>query len=407
MSKLSTLKLKRTRDSGLASYNPTPWTTTTGPYDPQFQQMLIDNGVYPKGYRMVDGSKPTKPNNFNSIMDRLQRERLSMSPSQFSEAAFEEFQDKNDQATSESKVMSNVVPVITGAEVHYGETEDNKLFTSMETFAPGLRMAQPDKYHGARPEQVDARVRRDLDKYIIPTSNTSLPVVPNFFFEAKCGTGRHDVLQRQVMNDSAYGARAMFQLQNYGKETPEYDGNAYTIGSSYHSGAGFLQIYSTHPKQSATGDTEYYMTQLNTYGMTGNIETFRQGVAAYRNARDLSKEQRDKFIARANTLAQNLPATATPSSRNGSVVANPIAAGGGSSEPDASTDEPAPQCDHPAKRRKCRQPAPEPAAETAAEPGAEPGLLINRRHLAQDMGFVRPSATNESETDQEPDIPDL
>lgn len=42
------------------------------------------------------------------------------------------------------------------------------------------------------------------------------------------------------------------------------------------------------------------MHQLNTWGMTGNTETFRQGVTAYRNARDWAKEQRDKAIRRAN-----------------------------------------------------------------------------------------------------------
>ena len=42
------------------------------------------------------------------------------------------------------------------------------------------------------------------------------------------------------------------------------------------------------------------MDQLNTWGMTGNIETFRQGATAYRNARDWAKEQRDEAIRRAN-----------------------------------------------------------------------------------------------------------
>src|SRR5271156_6090562 len=37
--------------------------------------------------------------------------------------------------------------------------------------------------------------------------------------------------------------------------------------------------------------------------MTGNIETFRQGATAYRNARDWAKEQRDEAIRRANERA--------------------------------------------------------------------------------------------------------
>jgi ERCC4-type nuclease len=42
------------------------------------------------------------------------------------------------------------------------------------------------------------------------------------------------------------------------------------------------------------------MTQLNTWDITGNAKTFRQGATAYRNARDWTKEQRDEAIKRAN-----------------------------------------------------------------------------------------------------------
>lgn len=56
-------------------------------------------------------------------------------------------------------------------------------------------------------------------------------------------------------------------------------------------------MFTSHPSRSVILDrTEYYMTQINTWGMTGNIETFR----GYRNARDWAKEQRDNTITRAN-----------------------------------------------------------------------------------------------------------
>ena len=47
------------------------------------------------------------------------------------------------------------------------------------------------------------------------------------------------------------------------------------------------------------------MNQLNTWGMTGNAETFRQGATAYRNARDWAKERRDEAIKRANERAND------------------------------------------------------------------------------------------------------
>ena len=53
-------------------------------------------------------------------------------------------------------------------------------------------------------------------------------------------------------------------------------------------------MYTSHLSQ-PTGPkdrSEYFMNQLNTWGMTGNLKTFLQGVTAYRNARDWAKEKR-------------------------------------------------------------------------------------------------------------------
>jgi hypothetical protein len=56
------------------------------------------------------------------------------------------------------------------------------------------------------------------------------------------------------------------------------------------------------------------MIQVNTWGMTGNIETFRQGATAFRNARDWAKEQRDEAIERANERVNDIPSTTRTSS---------------------------------------------------------------------------------------------
>ena len=48
------------------------------------------------------------------------------------------------------------------------------------------------------------------------------------------------------------------------------------------------------------GRPEYCMSQLRSFAMTDTAETFRQGVTAYRNARDWTKEQRDEAIKQAN-----------------------------------------------------------------------------------------------------------
>jgi len=71
-------------------------------------------------------------------------------------------------------------------------------------------------------------------------------------------------------------------------------------------------MYTSHPAQpSGPGSRpEYFMTQLGAFAMTNNLETFRQGAAAFRNARDWTKEQRDKAIRQANERANEISNTA-------------------------------------------------------------------------------------------------
>lgn len=86
------------------------------------------------------------------------------------------------------------------------------------------------------------------------------------------------------MHNGAYAARAMHSLQNYGSASPVYDGSAYTIGATHHDGQS--KLYAIHPVQAADAamGTEYHMTRLNSYAMTGSVDGFRRGAAAYRNA---------------------------------------------------------------------------------------------------------------------------
>ena len=56
------------------------------------------------------------------------------------------------------------------------------------------------------------------------------------------------------------------------------------------------------------GPSEYHMTQINSYAMTGNAKSFREGATAYRKVRDMAKRHRDDFIEQANRGARQLPA---------------------------------------------------------------------------------------------------
>jgi len=345
---------KRQRDSGVAGSSFTGRTSTTGPYNPQFEQVLIDHGVYPDGYEDSNGNAP-EPENMQAIRERLARSRSSLSPSHFNETAFKQFQRTNRAASSESNVMTTVFPTIRGNTGTNFHAEGDKLFNNLAKFAPGIADAKPDGYDGARPDEIDLTVRRDLNGYIIPSTLNHLPAAPNNLTEVKGPSGRADVLRRQAMYAGAVGARGMFALQNYRNETTVYDCNAYTLVPAYNSGAGTLQMYATHPRQSAAGQTEYHMTQVRSYAMTDTSESFRQGAAALRNSKDLSKEQRDRFIASANATARRLPPVAALSS--GTASGSPVSSRteGASFESNTSIDEPSPELEEPPKRQRQRK----------------------------------------------------
>ena len=98
---------KRNRSSRSSALNSNTKPTTYSSKDAAFEQELIGNGIYPY-------NRGQKPNNWEEIQERSAQPRPSLSPSQFSDGAFEEFQLKNDEATTEAEVMSEVFPMITG-----------------------------------------------------------------------------------------------------------------------------------------------------------------------------------------------------------------------------------------------------------------------------------------------------
>ena len=79
----------------------------------------------------------------------------------------------------------------------------------------------------------------------------------------------------------------MHSFQNYGADETVYDGNAYAFTSTYLDGP--LKRYSTHPTAPTVsgGQAEYHMTPMRSFAITDTAERFREGVTAYRNARDL------------------------------------------------------------------------------------------------------------------------
>ncbi|KAL9116098.1 MAG: hypothetical protein Q9227_000467 [Pyrenula ochraceoflavens] len=271
----------------------------TSAYNPAFEQNLIEHGVYPSGYESTENQQFVLPENWRDIQQRMSRPRTSLSTSHFSERAFNEYKRQVDRAIDEAAIVANALPTLQGANKLPSAMK--RRFQNLIPLTNGVLVdAQPDHYVGARPEQLDTAVQQKLSSYIVPSTNSRAPILPNNFTEAKGPSGTRAVLKRQTCHDGAIGARAMHSLQSYRQTKPIYDKNAYTISSSFDGEQ--LTMYTTHPTAPARpGDRpSYHMNQLKAWSMTSDLDTFRQGATAYRNMRDWTQEMRDNFIDAAN-----------------------------------------------------------------------------------------------------------
>lgn len=284
-------------------------TSKTSPYSGQYEVGLNDAHVYLEGHNYGTDDQP-EPKNLHEIQQRLMAGRASLSPSRTAKD-FKQFKRESAKARSETRMAQMTMAYISGKDDHF-KTEADVEFNNIQPFNQGLAAPKPDLYDRVLISTVYKQVRDDLITLIIPSTDTTKPIAPSFFMEAKSEKGRADVAKKRACHDGAIGDRAMHSLQNYGVEEPVYDGNAYSFTTTYHNGQ--MQLYATHPTAPTTAGEppEYHMAMLNSYAMTGNHRNFREGATAYRNARDMAKKVRESFIKQANKVAAGMPVE-TPS----------------------------------------------------------------------------------------------
>lgn len=263
-------------------------------YNRGFDQHLTDHGIHTT-------FKSKRPE-LAEVKAALAVPRPSLSPSRFSDGAFEMFYETSDRTKDEDDVLADVIPTIAGTREANYPFARNALFSNLDPLTDGTIVTpKPDIYYGAAPEQLDVTIRNELGRYIVPSTAADKPIAPNFFLEAKGPDGSPAVMMRQARYDGAVGARAMHSLQSYGQKEPVYDGQPYTYSSTYQDGT--LKMYAHHATAPATASSqpEYHMSQLSSFSMTNARDTFVEGATAFRNARDLAKQHRDNFIQAANS----------------------------------------------------------------------------------------------------------
>lgn len=263
-------------------------------HDRAFEHHLKDHGIHHIGC----SQKPKLDN----IFEKLSRSRTetTLSLSQAGDQYFDTFLQMNWQAKDEAEVVGSVIPLIMDEQENKSLLAINKGFRSLKPLTNDtVPSAKPDFYYGASSEDLHSDIRSELAPLIVP--GRKLPVLPNFFLEAKGPDGLASVASRQARYFGAIGARSMHHIQNYRQEKPLYDDNAYTFSSTYH--YGLLTLYAHHltAPGNSRGRPEYHMTQLKSFALTNDLETFIRGVTAFRNLRDWAKRCRDKFISAANS----------------------------------------------------------------------------------------------------------
>ncbi|PYH89601.1 hypothetical protein BO71DRAFT_487808, partial [Aspergillus ellipticus CBS 707.79] len=278
-----------------------PSVRSISTYSRNFYQHLIDHHILPAEYIYPDDRLPDEPNNANAITERLDQRRPS---AQLSIREFLDFRRIYLNATDKDQVTASVIPTLEGRVrnprcMGTGYTLCNLAPLTNSSISP----PKPDHFHGAYPEQLNPAIRQELSKQIVPSTEAHVPLAPNFFLEVKGPGGTLAEADRQACYDGALGCRAMHALQSFGQEDKDkvvHDKNAYTISSSYASGK--LRIFATYIKE-PTGSSdrpEYITTLLRNFFLPGNLRMFRDAIAAWRNARDWAKEQRDGLITLAN-----------------------------------------------------------------------------------------------------------
>lgn len=265
-----------------------------------FGQHLSDYGVH-----LVRDSR--RPANLDEMKAALAAPLSSASSSDFSPDAYEAFARRNSECKDDESTRVRVIPNITGLIHLYQPTCDNTYFGDLKNLTDGtIPPARPDIYFGSYSETVHNVVRQRLERQIIPCTMGDRPLVPNFSLTFTGTDGPGLVAVRLARYAGAIGARAMHALQNFGVDEPVYDGNAYAFSSAYHDGE--LAVYAHHLTAPTTpgGRPQYHMNRLSTCLMASEFGPFKEGITAFRNAADLAKVCRERFVTAANRTARRL-----------------------------------------------------------------------------------------------------
>lgn len=271
--------------------------------DDAFDLHLSDNRIF---INNVD----VQPDNKADIISKLAAKRPEPEESDLTTEKFERFQQSNNAALQDDTIMSTVLPILIGTAGT--NTANNLLFGNLEHLTDGgLTKPVASCCDGLLLSHIDPQIRKAFSRYIIPSIKTPAICLPNFLMEG-ASSKNWQIAKRQGGHCGLLAARGVYRLRSYVNLDTALDGNAYTVVAIYTT-LGILQLFTIHLARPRSDEIAYYMTLLRSFPLTDDLETFRTGVRALRNARDWAKEQRQTLADAANAQSRApLPAPSLP-----------------------------------------------------------------------------------------------
>lgn len=273
--------------------------------------LLVDNNIFPEGFRYPDSYPAPELINLDTILDELSVERCGKR--WYEEKYFQMLQHTN-HSLSRSTILRRVIPILEGTidEIELDPDTMNDGDIELDNLTPlveGVEVVlQPDYFDGAPFTAIDRPVRDALGGIIIPSKHIAAPIAPNFFLEVRKPSGNAVTTKMEACYYGACGARLMHAIQNYGQaRRPKYDKKAYSFSSTYING--LLKIYAhfiVEQDYEHGGFPGYHMFELKAFNMTNTYDDFIAGCSAFRNAREMAARFRKDFITHANKRSQDM-----------------------------------------------------------------------------------------------------
>ena len=124
------------------------------------------------------------------------------------------------------KTKGVAFPLLGGDDEGFAHEED-MLFSKLHPLVVGVTDAKTDFFNGSFASSLKHQIQASLSNLIVP-SNLSMPILPNFFLEAKGLEGPGAVVRKQILHNGSLGPRAMHAIQSWGNK-PSFYGKASTI----------------------------------------------------------------------------------------------------------------------------------------------------------------------------------